>query len=240
MAWVRIDDGFADHPKVISAGPHALVLQIRALCYVARHLTDGVLAKSVATMLSSDLAAGTVAAMVVHRLWDEEGDNYHVHDYLEYNPSKSHAMKLRGIRSKVGRHGGLARAKQFAKPVASDLLEHPASKTLPRTRTRTPKNPPTSPLTVDTLAVDLGAVEAYRGLDVRGAILRCEQYWLARGVRLTKRHVVNWLNKDAADHVTSNGHTPKPTGPHYLDLRSDEQKRQDADHAATAQPRPRS
>jgi hypothetical protein len=41
MTWVKIDDGFADHPKVIEAGPMASWLFLCGLTYCSRQLTDG-------------------------------------------------------------------------------------------------------------------------------------------------------------------------------------------------------
>ena len=51
MPWVRIDDGFARHPKVAAAGPLAMAMQIAGLCYCNRELTDGFIPRSVAATL---------------------------------------------------------------------------------------------------------------------------------------------------------------------------------------------
>ena len=40
MAWVKIDDQFADHPKVMQAGPLAAWLYVCGLCYCGRCLTN--------------------------------------------------------------------------------------------------------------------------------------------------------------------------------------------------------
>lgn len=47
MSWVRLDDGFADHPKIAALDDRAFRIHIWALCYSARHLTDGFLAQEV-------------------------------------------------------------------------------------------------------------------------------------------------------------------------------------------------
>jgi hypothetical protein len=41
VSWVRLDDQFADHPKVTTAGPLAGWLYVCGLLYAARYLTDG-------------------------------------------------------------------------------------------------------------------------------------------------------------------------------------------------------
>lgn len=102
--WVRLDDDFSEHPKLRALGPLALVLQIRALCYAARHLTDGRIPHRVAWDSATDFALlcpedypnpatdwfVTPADMVKGGVWEqpdgEDGD-YLIHDYLEYNPS---------------------------------------------------------------------------------------------------------------------------------------------------------
>jgi hypothetical protein len=53
MTWVRIDDGFYQHPKVASAGPLAMAMQVAALCYCNKNLTDGFVPWSVAQSLLS-------------------------------------------------------------------------------------------------------------------------------------------------------------------------------------------
>ncbi len=41
MSWIKIDDQFSDHPKIIEAGPLAGWLYVSSLCYCGRYLTDG-------------------------------------------------------------------------------------------------------------------------------------------------------------------------------------------------------
>ena len=43
MAWLRIDDGFVEHPKVYDLSDRSFRLHVAAHCYSARNLTDGVL-----------------------------------------------------------------------------------------------------------------------------------------------------------------------------------------------------
>ena len=42
MPWVKFDDQFNNHPKVLEAGPLAVALHMRALIYCGQYLTDGV------------------------------------------------------------------------------------------------------------------------------------------------------------------------------------------------------
>ncbi len=51
MPWVRIDEKFARHPKVMRAGPLGIAMQVSALCYCNEHLTDGFVPRAVARTL---------------------------------------------------------------------------------------------------------------------------------------------------------------------------------------------
>jgi hypothetical protein len=89
VPWVRLDESFADHPKIERVGPLAAWLHVAALCYCARHLTDGALPKAKAHRLA-DIPdpAEHVAALLREGLWTEDGSAYVLHDYLDYQPSR--------------------------------------------------------------------------------------------------------------------------------------------------------
>ena len=110
MTWIRLDDGFADHPKIVRAGPLALVAQIRALCYCARHLTDGKFPTTIATRILADLTPLTAADLCLAKLWHRNGKGYVIHDYLAYNPDRVTVAQLREKKARAGHAGGLAKA----------------------------------------------------------------------------------------------------------------------------------
>lgn len=96
MSWVKLDDRFPEHPKVLSAGPVGLAVHVRALCYAARNLTDGFIPTGVVPSLTADLgrvsraaaASDWPAILVSTGLWDAAPGGYQIHDYLEFNPSR--------------------------------------------------------------------------------------------------------------------------------------------------------
>lgn len=122
MPWVRIDEHFADHPKVVQAGPEAMALYIAGLCYCNRFQTDGAIPRAKArTLLELPDVDTTIKRLVTATLWEEQGDGrYQVHDYLEYQPSKEEVAEERRKRQAAGKAGGLAKARASAKakPVA--------------------------------------------------------------------------------------------------------------------------
>lgn len=108
MPWVRLDDQFPNHPKVVGIGPLGIALQVAGLCYSSRYLTDGfVPAAAIPTLLDfSELdehafeGRGSVCWMAVAKLtqagiWAECSGGYTIHDYLVYQPSRAQVLKER-------------------------------------------------------------------------------------------------------------------------------------------------
>lgn len=143
MAWVRLDDAFASDPKVLEAGPLGIALQVAALCYCNRHLTDGKLPRPAAAALLSFEGLGMrmwsgdhfgggedaewvmVAEDLVNAgMWHEPGHDcpecppirsgFYIHDYLKYQPSRDEVEAMREKKSEAGRKGGQASAQARA------------------------------------------------------------------------------------------------------------------------------
>src|SRR5262245_26260420 len=91
MAWVRLDDGFYDNPKILAVGLAAAGLYAAALSYAARKLTDGFLPEVAVWMLTSGEEDGAELPkfLVSHGLWTVVPGGYQIHDFLEYNPPAS-------------------------------------------------------------------------------------------------------------------------------------------------------
>src|SRR3990167_6982329 len=108
MPWVRLDDQFPNHPKVVGVGPLGIALQVAGLCYSNRYLTDGLIpAAAVPTLIDfSELdehafnGRGGVCWIAVGKLvsaglWEEAPGGYTIHDYLTYQASRSQVLKER-------------------------------------------------------------------------------------------------------------------------------------------------
>lgn len=99
--WVKIDDGFYDHPKVVAAGGLGTALFVCALSYSARHLTDGFIPAAQVRRLVDVEDPGEVAARLVEvGLWEEGEGGYWIHDYLDYNPSAAEVGERRAKRAR--------------------------------------------------------------------------------------------------------------------------------------------
>jgi hypothetical protein len=95
MVWVKLDDSYPTHPKMVAAGPLGLALQTSAICYSNRYLTDGYIPTKVAKkLLDLDELPGIGWKSIANRLvevgaWREVPGGYQIHDYAEYQPSKA-------------------------------------------------------------------------------------------------------------------------------------------------------
>lgn len=118
MPWVRLDEQFAQHPKIKRAGPEGMALHVAALCYCNQYLTDGDLPAEVARTLidfgSARKAEAIAQRLVEVGLWEPAADGYLIHDYLDYQPSKQTVLQERAKKQAAGKAGGKASAKARA------------------------------------------------------------------------------------------------------------------------------
>jgi hypothetical protein len=89
VGWVKLDDGFPTHPKVVRLSLEARWAYIESLCYAAKYETDGLIPDVVAAngpVREELLAAG---------LWESGTAAVQVHDFLIYNPSRTEKERKR-------------------------------------------------------------------------------------------------------------------------------------------------
>jgi hypothetical protein len=104
MSWVKLDDGFADHPKVSDLSDAAFRLHITALCWIARQETDGVVSEKQARKMG---APRHIDELVTARLWIQRTGKFEIKDYLKYNPSKKQLeAKRKATRERLQRFRG--------------------------------------------------------------------------------------------------------------------------------------
>ena len=111
MGWVRIDDMFYSHPKVLAAGNAAVGLWVRALAYANAYLTDGhINAETLRTLGATRRYATT---LVKAGLWEPNGNGWDIHDFADYQESREEIETRRADlsrkRSDAGRLGAQKR-----------------------------------------------------------------------------------------------------------------------------------
>jgi hypothetical protein len=107
MTWVRLDDTFPEHPKVIGLTDAAFRAHVVGLCYCGRYLTDGHIPTGALRTIGTRKAARELEEAGV---WKRTDHGWVVRDFLDYNPSKEEVETQRERRKEAGRRGGLARA----------------------------------------------------------------------------------------------------------------------------------
>lgn len=111
--WLKIDDSFHDHPKVVEAGNAAVGLWVKCLAWSSRHLTDGHIPAAVVRQLGTQKDADTLTRV---GLWQTNGDGVTVPDYLDYNPSADEVRDQRSKRAEAGRRGGIRSGEKRRQP----------------------------------------------------------------------------------------------------------------------------
>ena len=96
MTYAQIDDCLPDHPKILAAGPAAAWLFIAGVCYCNRLLTDGFIPDAAAKRLVDvDDVTALVTQLITIGLWQPCDGGYHVHDFLDWNPSAEQVRQRR-------------------------------------------------------------------------------------------------------------------------------------------------
>lgn len=139
MTYVKVDDQFPEHPKVIDIGPLAEALWLRGLCYASRNLTDGFVPLGYLKRMGDLDAIALATSLADAGLWQECEGGYRVHQYSDWQRTREEIDAIAEVRAEAGRRGGLAKAHNVAnaKQIASTLLSSKPSKTYPDTASDT-------------------------------------------------------------------------------------------------------
>jgi hypothetical protein len=147
VSWFRVDDKAAFHVKVLKAGNESFGALIRMGCWSSDHLTDGRIPIETACLIATD---HTLQKLCYVGFLEPDGDDFIIHDYLDYNPtaeevraqreekheSKVRAGRVGGIASGVARRSseanGEAKTKQNEAPSRPDPVPIPKEKNTSR------------------------------------------------------------------------------------------------------------
>lgn len=90
MPWVRLDEMFPEHPKVLAAGGDAAWLHVCAIAYCNRHLTDGFVPAGMIQRLSDrKKPLELVKRLIAQRMWEVASGGWQIHDFHEYQMSRA-------------------------------------------------------------------------------------------------------------------------------------------------------
>ena len=103
MEWMRLDVGYARHPKVLAVGPRLAMAHLRAMGWCAEQETGGHI--PTAALRAIPLTPRDADALVEARLLDLNGDGYQVHDWTDYQPDQeSMIVRRERTRERVRAH----------------------------------------------------------------------------------------------------------------------------------------
>jgi hypothetical protein len=146
--YVKLHDGFDEHPKVTGLSDKAFRTYIEALCYCSRNLTDGRIPFATSRKLATPRVWGALVGSGLVEEVNSGEAGYTIHDYLEHQRSADQVRQYKEAKREAGRLGGKARAQRQAesKQVLKQTTKQTGSKSNPETETETDNYPPSSPL----------------------------------------------------------------------------------------------
>ncbi len=108
VTWAKLDDGFPDHPKIVSRSLAAKWLFVESICYANKFETDGRVPKAASFVKSSKRQV--IDELIAAGLWEPAPDeHYLIHDFLDYNPSHDELNSKRDSKRMAGAKGAASR-----------------------------------------------------------------------------------------------------------------------------------
>jgi hypothetical protein len=112
--FIKVHDGFPEHPKTIGLSDKAFRAVVEFWCYSHRQETDGKIPLALFNRLPPKVRKELlVDYAIMHETHVE------MHDYLEHQQSAKEIAELRKARSEAGRLGGKAKANRLASAKAN-------------------------------------------------------------------------------------------------------------------------
>jgi len=140
--WVKLDDSFFEHRKVMILSVRAKLLFLAGLTHAAKNLTDGYLLDGDVRVIRAfaEATPAHVRELVDAKLWERDGRGYSIHDWSDYNPSAEAVLAKRAAKVEAGRAGGQASA--AARAQAKGQAKSNPRNPYPVTRNPYPEPPP--------------------------------------------------------------------------------------------------
>ena len=105
MTWIKIDDSFPDHPKIIGLTDKAFRTHIQGLCYCGRFLTDGFIPFVAVQLMATNPETKPTDELEAKGLWLRNDKGFLIVNYLEHQTSKRQVEdKREANRERVNRY----------------------------------------------------------------------------------------------------------------------------------------
>lgn len=100
MTWIKIDDSFPNHPKVIGLSDRAFRTHITGLCYCGTYLTDGFIPFAAVQAIVKEPEYKPTDELESVGLWKRTESGFIIHDYLSHQTSKEEVEHKRELSRK--------------------------------------------------------------------------------------------------------------------------------------------
>lgn len=166
MAWFKVDDHLAFHPKVVAAGNAAMGLWTRAGSYCAAHLTDGCLPRAMLGPLGGRLR--DAQKLIECDLWEATEEGWRFRNWNEFQPTKAQveadraatAERVREWRKRKGNDVGNGVTNDVSNTVGTDAPSRPVPSRPEEPIGSSPKRKPELPLPKDWMPTQAHAERA--------------------------------------------------------------------------------
>ena len=111
MVWFKVDDRLPLNPKMAGVSIAAVGLWVEAGAWASASQTDGQVLKRLLRVLHPDASEKLAEELVAAGLWEDQGDHWQIHDFLDYNPPREEVEAKKARRSKAGKLGGIKSGK---------------------------------------------------------------------------------------------------------------------------------
>jgi hypothetical protein len=114
VTWFRIEGKMPQHVKYAPLTDTAFRLAITAGCWCSENMTDGLIPKAMVAVLTAaprgKKLTDSVGSLVRAGIWEERGEHWYLHDFLDWNMSREQWLK----RLAAASAGGNAKAARSA------------------------------------------------------------------------------------------------------------------------------
>lgn len=107
MVWFKVDDRLPMNRKMAGVSLAAVGLWVEGGSWASGAQTGGTIPKQLLRLLHVESSEKLADELVAAGLWEDEGDQWRIHDFFDYNPTAKEIEDLKASRSKAGRSGGL-------------------------------------------------------------------------------------------------------------------------------------
>lgn len=111
MVWFKVDDRLPLNPKMAGVSIAAVGLWVEAGAWASASQTDGQVLKRMLCVLHPDASEKLAGELVAAGLWEDQGDHWQIHDFLDYNPPREEVEAKKARRSRAGKLGGIKSGK---------------------------------------------------------------------------------------------------------------------------------